>query len=86
MKHETFMEDLTNRVRRLEDGQSELIRKNYEFDKELSALQIDLKYIREGLDQTKGGIQKLLYGIAGVFITYIVGFIVTGGLISVGGQ
>lgn len=82
----TFIEDLTHRIVRLEHGQQELIKKHYEFDKELTGLQIDLKYIREGLDQTKGGIQKLLYGIAGVFLTYVIGFIVSGGLISVGGN
>lgn len=82
MSTETFMSDLTSRVHRLEEGQQKLIERHYEFDKELSGVQIDLKYIREGLDQTKGGINKLLWGIAAVFITYVVGFIVSGGLIS----
>lgn len=77
---QTSFNDVMRRVSRMEEGLSELIRKNYEFDKELSGLQIDLKYIREGLDQTKGGINKLLMGIAGIFLTYIVGFVVSGGL------
>lgn len=81
MNTETFMSDLISRIKRLENGHQELIKKNYEFDKELSGLQIDLKYIREGLDQTKGGINKLLWGIAAVFITYVVGFILSGGLV-----
>jgi hypothetical protein len=80
---ETFMGDLTKRVSRLEEGQNELIRRHYEFDKELSTLQVDLKYIREGLDITKGGINKLLMGVAGLFLAYIVGFIVSGGLAPV---
>jgi hypothetical protein len=76
---ETIFGDLMIRLGKVEEGQNELIRKNYEFDKELSKLEIDLKYIREGLDQTKGGINKLLWGIAGVFITTIVSFVLQGG-------
>ena len=89
---ETFMNDLVQRIRTLEAGQKELetgqkeiIKKTYEFDKELSGVQIDLKYIREGLDHTRGGINKLLWGIALVFVTYVVGFVVNGGLTIGGG-
>jgi len=80
MNTESVFGDLLGRLGKLEVGQNELIRKNYEFDKELSKLDIDLKYIREGLDQTKGGINKLLWGIAGVFIVSIVSFVIQGGL------
>jgi len=82
MNTEAFMADLVTRVSRLETGHQAIVEKHYQFDKELSGVHIDLKYIREGLDQTKGGIQKLLYGIAAIFITYVVGFIVSGGLLS----
>jgi len=78
---ESFMSDLINRVSKLERGQEELMKKSYEIDKELSGLQIDLKYIREGLDQTRGGINKLLWGIGVVFLTYIGGFVFSGGLV-----
>jgi len=77
---EGYMSDIMIRMTRLEAGHRDIVEKHYQFDKELSGVNIDLKYIREGLDQTKGGIQKLLYGIAAIFITYIVGFIVSGGL------
>lgn len=77
--------DLLGRIVRLEERQDTVMDLNHEFDKELSNLQINLEYIREGLDQTKGGIQKLLWGVLAVLITYVVGFIVTGGLTSVGG-
>lgn len=77
---ETIFGDIITRLGKVEEGQHELIRKNYEFDKELSKLEIDLKYIREGLDQTKGGINKLLWGIAGVFLTTIVGLVLQGGI------
>ena len=77
---ETIFSDIISRLGKVEEGQNELIRKNYEFDKELSKLEIDLKYIREGLDQTKGGINKLLWGIAGVFLTTLVGLVIQGGL------
>lgn len=79
---EAFMGDLVKRVSRLESDQAELVKRSYEFDKELSGVHIDLKYIREGLDQTKGGINKLLFGIALVFITYVGGFVFSGGLVT----
>lgn len=82
---EAFTEDLIRRLSKVELAQDEIIRKSYEFDKELSGLHIDLKYIREGLDQTKGGINKLLWGIGLVFITYLVGFVIQGGISPVGG-
>lgn len=72
--------DALGRIARLEAGQEALVLKNHEFDKELAGLKVDLKYIREGLDTTKGGINKLLWGMAAIFATYVVGFIVAGGL------
>lgn len=77
---EAFIGDMLNRVSRLEAGQEALILKNHEFDKELAGLKVDLKYIREGLDTTKGGINKLLWGVGMIFVTYIVGFVIAGGL------
>lgn len=81
---ETFVSDVINRIGKLETAQEALLIKSYEFDKELSGLQIDLKYIREGLDSTKSGINKLLWGMAMVFVTYVIGFVVAGGL-TIGG-
>ena len=81
---EAFTEDVLRRLGRVETVQEDLVRKHYEFDKELSELRIDLKYIREGLDQTKGGINKLLWGMAMVFVTYVVGFVIAGGLNVIG--
>lgn len=85
MNTESIWADLLSRIVKLEDGHQKLLEKSYEFDKELSGLQIDIRYIREGLDQTKGGIQKLLWGIGLVFVTYVVGFVVSGGLNVTGG-
>lgn len=81
---DAVFDHVLRRLDSIEDKLAEVERKSYETDKELSGLKIDIKYIREGLDQTKGGINKLLWGIALVFVTYVVGFVVAGGL-NIGG-
>lgn len=83
MTNEAYHIDMMARMSRLETDVRELVKRNYEFDKELSGLNIDLKYIRQGLDQTKGGITKLLWGIAAVFVTYVMGFVMSGGLLTI---
>ena len=77
---DTYIIDAIGRIARLEAGQEALVLKYHEFDKELAGLKVDLKYIREGLDTTKGGINKLLWGMATIFATYVIGFIIAGGL------
>ena len=82
---ETFMFDISNRMTRVEDSHQKIVEQTHQFDKELSGLQRDIKYIREGQDQMKSGINKLLWGILAVLVTYVMGFIVQGGLMTAGG-
>lgn len=84
IKPEALMADMLNRVGRLESSQEVVLNKTHEFDKELTGFKRDLQYIRAGLDKTSGGINKVLWSMAGIVGLYIMGFILNGGLIVPG--
>jgi len=84
IKPELLLADMLSRVGRLETTQELVLDKTHEFDKELTGFKRDLQYIRQGLDKTSGGINKVLWGMAGIVGLYIMGFILNGGLIVPG--
>ncbi len=76
-----ILSEVRNRLTILEERYSQIISKHFNLEKELTLMQRDISYIREGQDKISSGVNKVLWAVGLALLAAVMSFIIQGGLV-----